>query len=48
MTVKEESDRTEIYGNIIQSLRGTVKEVLGESTIDKAVKCGGQKKLKVL
>ena len=30
LTVKEESDLTEIYGNIIQSLYETVKEVPGE------------------
>jgi len=30
LTAKEEFDLTEIYGNIIQSLHGTAKEVLGE------------------
>ena len=30
LTAKEESDLTGIYGNIIQSLHETAKEVLGE------------------
>ena len=48
LTAKEESDFTEIYENIIKSLHGTAKEVLGEKQKDKAIICGGQKKLKIL
>ena len=48
LTAKEEFGFSEIYGNIIQSLHETAKEVLGKSTKEKTVKCGGQKKLKVL
>jgi hypothetical protein len=48
LTAKEEFGFSEIYGNLIKSLYETAKETLGKSTKDKAVICGGQKKLKVL
>jgi len=41
LTAKDEFGLSEIYGNIIQSLYQTTKEVLRKSTKDKTVKCGG-------